>query len=170
MSGEDENHRRRAALAELDDAHARTGLYGASYCIFCGALHGLQRSLHVDDECTRCASPLFPAARQRLDFPGQRMLERMTKRGKVVLYLGWPESRPVHAEMRDLSLNGMRLATDGVVPVDQIVKVDSEICCALARIAHCERVAGSADRWTLGVEFLTLRFRKRSGAFVPARA
>lgn len=168
MSGDDDD-RRRARAPEADDSHARTGLYGASYCIFCGALHGLQRALDVDDECTRCASPLFPAVRQRLDPSGQRMLERMPKRSKVVLYVGWPQNEPFHAEMRDLSLNGMRLATASVVPVDQIVKIDSEICSAVARVAHCERDAGSTERWTIGVEFLTLRFRKRSGAFVSAR-
>jgi hypothetical protein len=39
-------------------------------CLFCGGLHGLERSLERDDECARCASPLFPAERHRLEYSG----------------------------------------------------------------------------------------------------
>lgn len=170
MSGEDQSHRRRAAGANLDDSHARTGLFGASYCIFCGALHGLQRALGRDDECARCGSPLCPAERHRLDYSGQRMVRRMPKRGKVLLYVGWPQGEPFAAELRDLSLNGMRLAAASDVPLNQVVKVDSELCRALARVAHCERDEGSADGWTIGLEFLTLKFVNNRGNFVSAEA
>ena len=166
MSTESENRRGRNPGADLDDTHARTGLFGASYCIFCGALHGLQRALDRDDECARCASPLFPAERHRLAYSGQRMVERMPKRGKVLLYVGWPQTEPFAAELRDLSLNGMRLAAASDVPVNQVVKVDSDLCRALARVAHCERDGGI---WTIGLEFLTLKFVSSRGSFVSAR-
>ncbi|HET8699588.1 MAG TPA: PilZ domain-containing protein [Gammaproteobacteria bacterium] len=166
MSTEGENHRGRHPSADLDDSHARTGLFGASYCIFCGAVHGLQRPLAPEDECARCASPLFPAERHRFDYSGQRMVQRMPKRGNVLLYVGWPQSEPFATELRDLSLNGMRLAAASDVPVNQVVKVDSELCRALARVAHCERDGGI---WTIGLEFLTLRFVSTRGSFVSAR-
>ena len=169
MGGEDDNGRRRAAPTDIDDSHARTGLFGASFCIFCGALHGLQRALGRDDECARCGSPLYPAERHRLDYSGQRMVQRMPKNGRVLLYVGWPQSEPFAAELRDLSLNGMRLSAASDVPVNQVVKVDSELCRALARVAHCERDAGSAERWTIGLEFLTLKFVNNRGSFVSAR-
>jgi hypothetical protein len=170
MSGKDEHHRRPPGHGDLDDTQARTGLFGASYCIFCGALHGLQRALGRDDECARCASPLFPAERHRLDYSGQRMVQRIPKGGKVLLYVGWPQSEPFAAELRDLSLNGMRLAAASDVPVNQVVKVDGDLCRALARVAHCERDAGSAGGWTIGLEFLTLKFLNKRGSFVSARA
>jgi hypothetical protein len=168
MSSDDRHHR--GPPPDEDDPHARTALFGASYCIFCGALHGLQRALDRDDECTRCASPLYPAERQRLDYSGQRMLERMPKTGKVLLYVGWPQSEPFAAELRDLSLNGMRLAAASKLTLDQVVKVEAEVIRALGRVAHCERKAESPEQWTIGIEFLTLRFRSSSGIFVSARA
>ena len=169
MSGKHENHRRPPVHGELDDTHARTGLFGASFCIFCGALHGLQRALGRDDECARCASPLFPAQRHRLDYSGQRMVQRMPKTGKVLLYVGWPQAEPFAAQLRDLSLNGMQVAAASSVPVNQVVKVDSDRCRALARVAHCERDPSSAGRWTIGLEFLTLKFADSRGSFVSAR-
>jgi hypothetical protein len=56
------------------------------------------------------------------------------------------------------------------VPPEQVVKVDSDVCQALGRVAHCERHESLPDRWTAGLEFLTLRFRKSRGTFVSARA
>jgi hypothetical protein len=98
------------------------------------------------------------------------MLERMPKTGKVLLYVGWPQSEPFAAEMRDLSLNGMQLAAASKLPLDQVVKVEAEVIRALGRVAHCERSAESPEQWTIGIEFLTLRFRSSSGIFVSARA
>src|SRR5688572_28551619 len=46
-------------------------------CLFCSAAHGLERELKPDDECGRCASPLFSAERQRLEYSGQRFLGRI---------------------------------------------------------------------------------------------
>ena len=169
MSAKDENYRRPPVHGELDDTQARTGLFGASFCIFCGALHGLQRALGRDDECARCASPLCPAERHRIDYSGQRMVQRMPKSGKVRLYVGWPQAEPFIAELRDLSLNGMQLVAASEVPVNQVVKVDGELCRALARVAHCERDPRLAERWTIGLEFLTLKFFNNRGSFVSAR-
>jgi hypothetical protein len=155
---------------ETQDAFARTAHFGAARCLFCGALHGLQRALARDDECAQCSSPLFPAERHRLDYSGQRMLSRMPQRRAVLLYVAWPQAEPFIAEMRDLSLNGMQLLAASPVPPDQVVKVDSDVCQALGRVAHCERHESLPDRWTAGLEFLTLRFRKSRGTFVSARA
>src|SRR5690606_34925269 len=84
--------------------------FGAVRCIFCGAAHRLDRVIEREDECARCASPLFPAERHRLEYSGQRMLTRVAKQGAVEVYTGWPQKEPLKAEMRDLSLNGMQLA------------------------------------------------------------
>lgn len=155
---------------DTNDALARTAHFGAARCLFCGTLHGLQRALDRDDECAQCSSPLFPAERQRLEYSGQRMLSRMPQRRAVLLYVAWPQAEPFVVEMRDLSLNGMQLAATSPVPAEQVVKVDGDVCQALARVAHCEREPHTPDRWTIGVEFLTLRFRKSRGTFVSARA
>jgi DnaJ-like protein/PilZ domain-containing protein len=164
------SQRLRAPNFDAADADERTGRFGASRCLFCGALHGLQRRLDANDECSDCSSPLYPAERHRLEYSGQRMLRRTPSRREILYYVGWPQTEPFVGEMRDLSLNGMLFAAKDAVTLNQVIKIDSDVCRALARVAHCERDAEHAERWAIGVEFLTLRFRRNRGSFVSARA
>jgi hypothetical protein len=160
-----------AATAVLDPQAER---FAAHRCLFCGTPHGLDRALGHDDDCAACASPLYPAARHRFEPSGQRMLNRIEKRRAVDLYVSWPQSRPYEAEMRDLSLNGMQIAASSRLSANQIVKIDGDVCAAVARVAHCEREhdagSGAPRRWLIGVEFLTVRFRSPRGSFVSAHA
>jgi len=52
---------------------------------------------------------------------------------------------------------------------NQVVRVDCSELRALARVAHVEQHDG-AERWSTGVEFLTLRFRQIRGSFISAEA
>ncbi len=135
-------------------------------CLFCSAPHGLQRSIDPEDECSQCASPLYPAERHRLDYSGQRMLQRVPKQRRVDVYVTWPQRDPYRGEMRDLSLNGMLFAAGVRLQQNQIVKIDCHELGALARVAHTTLDGDAIDRWSTGVEFLTLRFRQIRGAFV----
>jgi hypothetical protein len=160
-----------AATAVLDPNAER---YAAHRCLFCGNRHGLDRALDHDDHCPTCSSPLYPAERHRLEYSGQRMLKRIPKQREVDLYVGWPQRAPFAVAMRDLSLNGMQIAGGAPLQLNQIVKVECAICAAIARVAHCNRersgLTGAGERWAVGVEFLTLRFRNSRGTFVSARA
>jgi DnaJ domain/PilZ domain len=159
-----------AATAVLDPDAAR---YAAHRCLFCGAEHGLDHSLERDDNCRDCGSPLYPAERHRLEYSGQRMLQRIPKRRAIDLYVGWPQTVAYEAEMRDISLNGMQFAAAAPLQPNQIVKIDCASCSAVGRVAHCERDGGDPNgtqRWLVGVEFLTLRFRHARGTFISARA
>jgi hypothetical protein len=149
-----------AATAVLDPDAAR---YAAHSCLFCGTTHGLDRAIDREDDCGECASPLYPAERQRLEPSGKRMLRRIPRRRAVELYVAWPQPAPYPAEMRDLSMNGMQLSTAAPLQQNQIVKIDCAACATVARVAHCEREAtppGAPARWLVGVEFLTLRFTR----------
>ena len=159
-----------AATAVLDPDAAR---YAAHRCLFCGTEHGLDHTLERDDDCRDCASPLYPAERHRLEYSGQRMLRRIPTRRTIDLYVSWPQAAPYFAEMRDISLNGMQFSVGAPLQANQIVKIDCASCAAVARVAHCDRERSDADgveRWLVGVEFLTLRFRSARGTFVSARA
>lgn len=138
-------------------------------CLFCGTLHGLQRALERDDECGRCASPLFPAERQRLEYSGQRMLSRIPKQRDIAFYVTWPQGEAFSGDMRDLSLNGMQFVTAVRLQHNQIVKIDCAELRALGRVAHAKLDSEAPERWATGIEFLTLRFRQSRGSFVSAR-
>lgn len=143
--------------------------FAAVRCVFCGAAHRLERAIEREDECARCASPLFPAERHRLEYSGQRMLTRVAKQGTVEIYTAWPQKEPLRAEMRDLSLNGMQLVAPARLAQDQIVKIVGDDCAGLGRVAHCRRDGVAGERWLIGVEFLTLRFTQHTGTFVSLR-
>jgi hypothetical protein len=146
------------------------GSAGTRSCLFCGALHDLKRVLERDDECGRCASPLFPAERHRLEYSGQRMLRRIPKRHAVSLWVTWPQAAPIHGEMLNLSLNGMSFASGVRFEPNQIVRIDCVELRALGRVAHVEQNTSGAERFSAGVEFLTLLFRQVRGSFVSAKA
>lgn len=140
-----------------------------STCLFCGTPHGLQRAPERDDECGRCASPLYPAERHRFEISGQRMLNRIPKHHALSFYVTWPQTEAFIGEMRDLSLNGMQFGTNVHLQPDQIVKIECMELQALARVAHASLENQAPEIWTTGVEFLTLRFRQNRGSFVSAR-
>jgi hypothetical protein len=166
----------------MSSEHDETGPHGtgaadqsstgatAFRCLFCGTPHGLKRAVERDDECSRCASPLFPAERHRLEYSGQRMLARIETRRLCRFYTTWPQREPFTAEMRDASLNGLQLATAVTLLENQIIKIDSDLCRALARVAHCRPDPLRDGQWAVGTEFLTLRLARTRGAFVTARA
>lgn len=162
----------RAARADTlhEDTAGQAGTAGTKSCLFCGAPHDLERALETDDECGRCGSPIFPAERHRLEYSGQRMLRRIPKVHAINLWVTWPQDAPIRAEMRNLSLNGMSFASNVRFEPNQIVRIECTELRALGRIAHVEHDASGAERFSAGVEFLTLRFRQIRGSFVSTKA
>jgi len=63
-------------------------------------------------------------------------------------------------------LNGMLIATRARLAPNRVVKVDCDVCSAVARVAHCRRDPADASGWLAGLEFVTLRFAKSRGSFV----
>jgi hypothetical protein len=161
-------------LGQTDVLHRETpdpdGAAGTRHCLFCGAAHGLERVLERDDECGRCASPLFAAERHRFEYSGQRMLHRIPKRHAVDVWVTWPQEAPIRAEMRNLSLNGMLFVAAVRLQLHQVLRIDCSELRALARVAHIEQDPDDRQRFSAGVEFLTLRFRQIRGSFVSAEA
>jgi hypothetical protein len=153
-----------------DDALDPAGAPGSRNCLFCGTPHGLQRVLERDDECGHCASPLFAAERHRFEYSGQRMLNRIPKQHGIDVWVTWPQVAPIRGEMRNLSLNGMSFVAPMRLLENQVVRIDCSELRALARVAHIERDPELSGGFSVGVEFLTLRFRQVRGSFVSAEA
>jgi hypothetical protein len=159
--------RERASRAAQEDASLQQAL--ASRCLFCGAPHTLTRALERDDQCVRCASPLYPADRQRLEYSGQRTLRRIPKQLPISIWVSYPQDVPMPGEMRNLSLDGMAFTSNVLLKLHQIVRIDCSELHALGRIAHAETATSGALRFSAGVEFLTLRLRQ-DGSFGPTKA
>jgi len=137
-------------------------------CPFCHATN--VRGRHSDPEglCSRCLSPLHPAERQRLERSLRRTLSRFTREHPLRIYRAWP-SRADGAVMRDLSLNGMRFTTAAAIEPERLIKIDSTLYSAVARVTHCGPDP-SGDGYSVGVEFVTLKFMQTCGTFVSAEA
>jgi hypothetical protein len=142
---------------------------GTRTCFFCGMPHALKRAIERDDECGRCGSPLCPAERHRLEYSGQRMINRIPKQCPIAISVTWPQQDAIAATMRDVSLNGMQFTSDVRLQPNQIVRIECADLRALARVAHVEPNTDGGAVWRCGVEFLTLRFRQIRGTFVSSR-
>jgi curved DNA-binding protein CbpA len=155
--------------AARDHSDDPSGTPGTRNCLFCGAPHGLKRVLEHDDQCGRCASPLSPAERHRFEYSGQRMLHRIPKQRGIEIWVAWPREASLRADMRNLSLNGMSFVIAARFHLNQVVRIDCSELRALARVAHIEDDPQGSGLFSVGVEFLTLRFRQVRGSFVSAK-
>jgi len=161
----------RRAAYDLERA-ARVGAPAGApgTCLFCGEAHGIAGELKRDDECGRCASPLYPAERHRLEYSGQRILGRVQVQVPISIWVKWHQDSPIAGEMRNLSLNGMAFNTPVLFEVNQIVRIDCKELRALGRIAHAEQAKSGAYPFTAGLEFLTLRLPQDGGTLYSSNA
>ena len=162
----------RERAARTDAAQDDTGDHAgtAVRCLFCGAMYSYVRALERDDQCGRCASPLYPAERQRAEYSGQRTLRRIAKQHAINIWVTWPQDTPMAGEMRNLSLDGMAFTSNVLFKVNQIVRIDCSELHALGRIAHAGPARSGSYRFSAGVEFLTLHLREDGGTFAPTKA
>ncbi len=138
-----------------------------SYCWFCQTPHACGMDDLPDASCADCGSPLCPADRRRLDPSGQRAVARIPRRHTITFYSRWPQDEGESGETEEISLNGLSFFTDRQVAPKSILKIDSEVCRAVGRVASCRsQTPGSPGRWLVGVEFISLRFARSRGAFV----
>jgi curved DNA-binding protein CbpA len=158
----------RRAAYDLERAERTGGRERAAKleaCLFCGTPHAAEHELKRDDECRKCASPLYPAERHRLEYSGQRILGRIQVRHPINIWTTWHREAPIAGEMRNLSLNGMAFAASLQFEKNQIVRIECTELHALGRIAHAEQATNGTYPFTAGVEFLTLRLPEGGGTF-----
>jgi hypothetical protein len=143
----------------------------AAACLFCGAEHGRPHSPEPGERCGECASPLAPADRSRLETRGQRAIARIRRSHAVSILTTWPQRLPVTGRMQDVSLHGLKFLTGKALTAGQIVRLDSDICRAVARVVAAQPSAESNEGgWLVRAEFLTLDFERTVGTFVSETA
>lgn len=162
----------RTAPAEPSDSGGKTNVswhtyrgMGLGHCGFCKAAHDHGVDTPEDALCGNCASPLRRAERHEAEEPGLRALERFPKQQVIRFYTDWPDSPMNAGRSRDISLDGMQFETNRQLNLNQMIKIDCDVCRAVARVAHVHQ-EGSV--WIVGVEFVTLMFEKIQGTFVSA--
>ena len=156
---------RRAAYDVQRAGQSRAETGPSATCLFCGAAHGIDRVFARDDECPRCASPLYPAERHRLEYSGQRILGRIQLRHPISIWPQFHRDTPIAGEMRNLSLNGIGLTSSVLFEVNQVVRVDCADLRAVGRIAHTEPATKGPHPFSAGLEFVTLLLRSGGGPF-----
>ena len=154
---------RRAAYDVQRAGRSRAEPEAAATCLFCGAPHGIERMFARNDECARCASPLYPAERHRLEYSGQRILGRIQLRYPISIWTQFERGTPIAGEMRNLSLNGIGLTSSVLFEANQIVRVDCTELRAIGRIAHAEPTTQGPHPFSAGLEFVTLLLRGSGG-------
>ena len=139
-------------------------------CVFCHAPHNYGSVIEIDTCCQSCSSPLFTAEQSRMESDGQRAIERIEKRQRVVYFTHWPQQTGHTGYIEDMSLNGMRLVSRHDLVEGQCIKIVSDLVEAVAQVTHrlYER-RGWTTRCVAGLSFVTLRFGRSVGGFVSDR-
>jgi hypothetical protein len=138
----------------------------AATCAFCGKPDG--RSLRPDSLCMVCGSPLLPVGTGTPPTPG-RAQPRVERNHRAHLYTHWPQARGVPAEMLDLSPLGVRLLSQAPLAAGSVVRLDSDVCRAVLRIARAQQNPIDG-RCVVGAAFVTVLFSEPRGGFVSLRA
>jgi hypothetical protein len=162
------HHARRARAASRGESRLREEPRRAAtaHCAFCGKASA--GSLQPDSRCTACASPLQPVSPGTLGAVG-RALPRLERNHRALLYTRWPQAQGLPAEIRDLSPLGVRLVSGVALPERSLVKLDSDVCSAVLRVARVQRDP-TDGRWIAGGAFVTVLFSQLRGGFVSLRA
>ncbi|VAW71631.1 hypothetical protein MNBD_GAMMA13-1584 [hydrothermal vent metagenome] len=139
-------------------------------CTFCGTAHLHGKTPSHDAVCAECTSPLKSAEKHRLEKSSRRIVQRIEKHIQVDFYKTWPQKIANVGVMQDVSPRGMKFITDELPDPDAFIKIDCEICTAVARITFYDKRADtSGAEWVIGVEFITILFRETRGSFVSLK-
>ena len=160
----------RVTSARLGPANlrARTAAPG-SICPFCDLPVVPGSDAKIDAVCGHCDSPLHPAERHARRNSSARAIARFSRKLPVRFFLTWPQNRAYGAISEDVSINGMKFVTTIDLMPGERVKLETELCAAVAVVRH-SRQDHDAPVWIVGVEFLTLLIKPATGLLVSTTA
>lgn len=139
-------------------------------CAFCGTSFPPADRLRPDAVCGFCCSPLCTASRYAQEDAARRAIERVPRQLAMTFYLSWPQHPGFSATTEDVSIHGMRFLTDLSLLPRERLKIECDLCSAVAMVRHARESPGRADRWEVGVEFVTLLIKPISGLLVSTHA
>lgn len=138
-------------------------------CPFCSTAIPVYGVKSPAADCPDCASPLQPVAHLRLEAASQRAVARMPRSAPLTFFTIENQKKGYAAILQDLSINGLQFLSNCKLLTQQIIRIDSDVLSATARITH-SRKHSDRKRYLTGVEFVTLRFHALQGTFVSEKA
>ena len=140
-------------------------------CAFCGAVQSWDDVRRNEAMCAICDSPVCAVVKLEPGGSTRRNLERIACDLPIVFYLARDHRQPIVGRICDVSVVGMQFASDRKLTPGDRLRVDSAFCSAVCVVTRCRRAPDARrNEWRTGVEFLTLRIRRKRGLFVSAKA
>jgi len=145
-----------------------------SVCPFCGALN--DSNTNLTHKCFRCHSVLRNSKQGDQAVAYKRSVSRIRKEGRILVFV--PDyQKPIGAIINDMSPRGMRFAMDIRLQEQNVIKIESEIISAVARVASCDLLTpgnslfGFAlkNSYRIGVSFITVDFSSKHGTFISEK-
>ena len=136
-------------------------------CPFCSSEHEYTEITKANTFCETCHSPLLLATQAQLEDSCRRSITRFSNDQPLVFCTHWPQTEACIGRTNDISLNGMKLSSNLKLAKGQIIKIDSPVLKAVARVTNCRR---QDIGWGVGVQFISLHFEQSRGSFIEARA
>jgi curved DNA-binding protein CbpA len=124
----------------------------ASGCPFCG--RPLPNKIGRDSRCGQCSSPLATVAhseRKNKDLLDRRGVSRIDNQLGVTVYVT-PQSGPLPARLKDISMNGASLVASNALQAGQVIRLVTRDFDSLAKVVSARR---KEEQWIIGVNLLT---------------
>lgn len=140
-------------------------------CLFCESPHFHGKHFEVDASCRTCDSPLAVAEGLQADKNDQRAVARIDKSQAILFHTHWPQEHGSTGQMEDVSLTGLRFATQHEIKPGQRLKITANALHAIAHVTRCHfEQRESITVCVVGASFATLRLARTVGGFVSTRA
>lgn len=138
----------------------------ANTCDFCAAGYEEAETPTAQNFCNNCQSPLHLPRQASHDDADRRSVTRIPKDHPLEFCTHWPQQVAHSARTADISLHGMKFHSGTRLEINQVIKIDSEMLQAVARVT---RNSPYRAGWEAGVEFIGLHFRRQRGSFIRER-
>lgn len=155
-------HTRKARAAGVDARASQV------QCAFCAYRFPAVQMEPAPSACANCRSPLRPpAAMQDQCDADRRAITRLPRNLDLQFYTHWPQPDPWPGRADDISPAGLRFQCATSLADGQVVKIDSVLLSAVARVRRSEK---RDHLWQVGAQFLSVSFARVRGSFVEYRA
>ncbi len=152
--------------AAVSDVRSYSPVHPA-HCAFCGFQHEYGEKIPAEVFCGNCRSPLFIEQQSHEEGCDRRTITRVVNNQPLVFCSHWPQRDPVPGLAVDISLNGMKFHSNSSLQVGQLIKIESQVLTAVARVTRCQP---QRTGWDVGVQFISLSFMQSRGSFISGRA